>query len=141
MARRITGSDRVIMARFTAQWPDARCVLAYARHGSMAVVATVPVPGTSPAAASLWELAARHLPPSTANETDAYGRWLLGAGWSMSVMPPVDGLVAHGEPWTLEVARSAVLKEPAYGSDGVHVGRLTFESPRMMERAEVLLLG
>ncbi|MBC2874028.1 MULTISPECIES: hypothetical protein [Streptomyces] len=70
MARRITGSDRVIMARFTAQWPDARCVLAYARHESTAVVATVPVSGTSPAAASLWELAARHLPSNAANETE-----------------------------------------------------------------------
>ncbi|MGI5337808.1 hypothetical protein ACQEVS_10605 [Streptomyces sp. CA-181903] len=141
MARRITGSDRVIMARFTAQWPDARCVLAYARHESMAVVATVPVPGTSPAAASLWELAARNLPSNPSNEADSYGRWLLGAGWSMSVMPPAVGLVVHGEPWTLDVARSAVLKEPAYGSDGVHVGRLTFERAEVMEQAERLLLG
>ncbi|MFI0741399.1 hypothetical protein ACH4PU_25465 [Streptomyces sp. NPDC021100] len=141
MARRITGADRVIMARFTAQWPDARCVLAYTRHESTAVVATVPVPGTSPAAASLWELAGRHLTAGSANETEVYGRWLLGAGWSMSVMPPSDGLVVHGEPWTLDVARSAALKEPAYGSDGVHVGRLTFASSEVMERVEGLLLG
>ncbi|MBC2874027.1 MULTISPECIES: hypothetical protein [Streptomyces] len=59
----------------------------------------------------------------------------------MSVMPPSGGLVVHGEPWTLDVARSAVLKEPAYGSDGVHVGRLTFASSEVMERVEGLLLG
>ncbi|MGK5642089.1 hypothetical protein ACSNOK_27800 [Streptomyces sp. URMC 126] len=127
------------MARFTAQWPDGRCVLAYARHETMAVVASVPVPGMSPVASSLWELAARHLPSNPANETDAYGTWVLGAGWSMSVMPPAAGIVVHGEAWTLDVLRSAVLKEPAYGSDGVHVGRLTFASPQVMERAAALL--
>ncbi|WP_171161919.1 hypothetical protein [Streptomyces sp. I05A-00742] len=141
MAKRITGTDRVIMAPFTAQWPDARCVLAYAKHGTMAVVAALPVPGESPAASSLWEVAARHLPSASAsaNEAEAYGRWLLGAGWSMSVMPPAGGLVVHGEPWTVDVLRTAVLKEPAYGSDGVHVGRLAFANPEVLERAETLL--
>ncbi|KNB52924.1 hypothetical protein [Streptomyces caatingaensis] len=139
MPKRITGTDRVIMARFTARWPDGRCVLAYARHGSMAVVASVAVPGAPAADGSLWETAARHCPANPANEADAYGRWLLCAGWSMSVMPPAGGVTLSGERWSLEVLKTAVLKEPVYGSDGVHVGRLEFEDAAVPARLGELL--
>ncbi|MBH1933390.1 hypothetical protein I5Q34_03660 [Streptomyces sp. AV19] len=139
MAKRITGADRVIMGRFTARWPDGRCVLVYARHESMAVVASVAVPGAPPVEGSLWEVAGRHCAVSTANEADTYGRWLLCAGWSMSVMPPVGGLVVSGEPWSVDVLKTAVLKEPAYGSEGVYVGRMAFENAEVLERAGALL--
>ncbi|MEV4443799.1 hypothetical protein AB0K09_33430 [Streptomyces sp. NPDC049577] len=139
MARRVKGTDRVIMAPFTAQWPDGRCVLAYAKDDAMAVVAIVPVPDAPHGSPSLWEVAARHLPASTLNETEAYGRWLLGTGWSLSVMPPAGGLIVKDEGWTVEVFRSCVLKEPVYGSDGVHVGRMAFDNPAVMDKARSLL--
>lgn len=139
MAKRISGADRVIMALLTSQWPDGRCVLAYAKHGAMAVVATVPVPDLPQSDSSLWEVAARHVPGNSLNETEAYGRWLLCTGWSMSVMPPVHGLVVKGEPWSLDVLKTAVLKEPGYGSDGVHVGRMTFENEEVSDRVRKLL--
>lgn len=139
MARQITGAERVVLAPFTAQWPDGRCILAYTRDEHMAIVATVPLPDRPHGDPSLWDVAARHLPTNIVDENEAYGRWLMCSGWGLAVMPTTDGLILTGEKWTVTVDKSAVLKAPAYGSTGVHVGRLKFDDPAVEARSRTLL--
>ncbi|WP_432093717.1 hypothetical protein [Streptomyces sp. bgisy100] len=141
MARRITGISRVIIAPFTVQWPSGRCLLAYAREGEMAVVATVPSPEHEHGDTSLWDVAARHLPTNVLDQNEGYTKWLMNHGWGMSVTPPTGsrGLDVNGSPWTVEVYKSHVLKSPCYSSDGAHIGRLTFEDQALMQNARALL--
>ncbi|MFI2027005.1 hypothetical protein [Streptomyces buecherae] len=139
MAQRITGTGRVIVAPITVQWRTGQCLVAYAREGEMAIVATVPAPEVPHGESSLWDVAARHLPTNVVDQNESYGRWIMNVGWGMSVMPPKRALFTSDEPWTVDVMKTARLKAPAYNSVGVHVGRLTFDDPQSMARARALL--
>ncbi|MFD9564393.1 hypothetical protein [Streptomyces sp. NPDC059994] len=139
MGQMLNGDSRVHLAPFTVSWPDGQCVLAYARQGGMAIVAAVQVPEVPYGAPSLWDVAARHLPTNLTDENEGYGRWLLCAGWGLSVMPDPRGLDLSGEAWTVNVAKSVTLKAPAYGSDGLHVGYLWFDNPAVNAKAQGLL--
>jgi hypothetical protein len=140
MARKLTGTSRVQMAPFTISWHDqGRCILAYARQGPMAIVAAVPVPDVPHGVPSLWDVAARHLPTNILDQDESYGRWLMCSGWGLSVMPGPTDLELAGEAWTVEVSKSVTLKVPCYGSDGVHIGLLTFDDAAVTEKAQSLL--
>ncbi|MBD0743545.1 hypothetical protein [Streptomyces sp. CBMA152] len=140
MGRMLNGTSRVHLAPFTVSWEDqGQCVLAYAREGGMGIVAAVQVPEVPYGAPSLWDVAARHLPTNTTDQDEAYGRWLLCAGWSRSVLPDPNGLDLTGEAWTVNVSKTAMLKAPAYGSDGVYVGYLWFDNPAVNAKAQGLL--
>jgi hypothetical protein len=140
MTKRITGTGRVIVSPFTVQWPDGRCLLAYATDDNMAVVATVPVPDREHGDPSLWDVAARHLPTNVLDQNEAYGRWIMNHGWGMAVMPPKkNGLILDGDAWSVDVYKTAVLKAPCYGSHGVHIGRLKFDDDALMAQARALL--
>lgn len=140
MSRTLTGVSRVQMAPFTISWHDqGRCILAYARQGPMAIVAAVPVPDVPHGVPSLWDVAARHLPTNILDQNESYGRWLMCAGWSLSVLPDPAGLDVKGEAWTVDLAKSVTLKAPCYGSDGAHFGLLTFDDPMVMARARSVL--
>ncbi|WP_438487463.1 hypothetical protein [Streptomyces sp. S186] len=137
--KKLTRDSRVLLAPFTHRWRSGHCVLAYAREDTMAVVATVPVPDVPDGDPTLWDVAGGHLPTNVSDEQEAYGRWIIDSGWGLSVMPHPEGLTVDGSEWTVAVARTAMLKVPAYNSDGVHVGRLTFADPEVMARARALI--
>ncbi|MCY0942613.1 hypothetical protein [Streptomyces antarcticus] len=142
MPQRITGTSRLTIGRFLYDWDNRTyCLLAYARHGNMGVVATVPdVNGDAP---DLWSIAARHSPNNASHED--IGRWCLCSGWALSSGRPDHWFAAQNQQWTLDVRNTLHEIKPhqygitAYGWHGAYVGILTPEDPDTRERAHRLL--